>query len=79
MVSYSWTPPNTGSAVEYYVIEKIVNGDDWVEVDTSADTSYVLSADVGDTVSIRVYGVDSSDRRGQASPPSEPYIILERK
>ncbi len=79
MVSYLWTAPSTGSAVEYYVIEKTVNGDDWVEVGTSADTTYALSADVGDTVSIRVYGVDSNDRRGQASPPSEPYITLERK
>jgi hypothetical protein len=72
-VSYTWTPPTTGSPVHHYVVEHSVNGGPFVQIATASSNSYILPATVGDTHQIRVAGVDIQERQGPFSEPSEPY------
>lgn len=74
-INYTWTVPTTGTAVDHYVVEHSINGGQWVQVGTANDNSYTLSATVGQTHQVRVAGVDSSDRQGPYSVPSDPYTL----
>jgi hypothetical protein len=71
--TYVWTPPETGSPVEYYIVEHSVNGGGYQQIATTASATYTLVATVGDTHQIRVRGVDAEDREGPNSLPSDPY------
>jgi hypothetical protein len=73
-VSYTWTAPTTGTAVEYYVVEHSVNGGQWTQVDTTTENSYTLNATLGQSHQIRVAGVDAENRQGPFSNASDPYM-----
>ena len=73
-VEFGWTAPNTGSAVDHYVIEHSVNGGAWTQIATSATNTYTLTATVGDSHQLRVAGVDAQGRQGVYSNPSAPYV-----
>jgi len=71
-LSYTWTAPTTGSAVDHYVVQHRVNGGDWVQVATTSTNSYTLTATYGESHEIRVAGVDASNRQGAFSVASDP-------
>ncbi len=73
-VNYSWTAPTTGTSVEYYVVEHSINGGQWTQIDTTTENSYTLSASESESHQIRVAGVDSEDRQGPFSLPSDPFM-----
>jgi hypothetical protein len=74
-VTYTWTAPTTGSAVDHYVVQHSVNGAPFVTINASVSTNtYLLTASYEDEHSIRVAGIDSSGRQGPWSVPSDPYI-----
>lgn len=72
-VSYTWTAPTTGTAVDHYVVEHSIDGGTWVQVASVSTNSYTLTASVGNSHRIRVAGVDASDRQGPYSLPSDPH------
>jgi hypothetical protein len=72
-VTFTWTPPTTGSPVDHYVVEHSVNGGPWVQIATVVSNSFTLAATLGDPHQIRVAGVDALDRQGPFSEPSDPY------
>jgi len=73
-VNYSWTAPTTGSPVDHYVVEHSINGGSWIQVATTDENSYTLSATLGQSHQIRVAGVDASNRQGIFSLASDPYM-----
>ena len=73
-VSYTWTAPTSGTAVDHYVVEHSVNGGQWTQIATTNDNSYTLDATAGQSHQIRVAGVDASDRQGPYSNSSDPYM-----
>ena len=73
-VSYTWTAPTTGTAVEFYVIEHSVDGGQWTQIATSTENSYTLNATVGQSHQIRVAGMDANNRQGIFSVASDPYL-----
>jgi len=73
-VTYSWTAPSTGSAVDHYVLQHSVNGAPFVTIDANvSNNTYILTASYEDEHSIRVAGVDSAGRQGPWSLPADPY------
>jgi len=74
-INYEWTVPTSGTAVDHYVVEHSIDGGQWVQVGTSNDNSFTLSATVGQSHQIRVAGMDSSDRQGPYSVASDPYML----
>jgi hypothetical protein len=72
-VSYNWTAPTSGTAVEFYVVEHSVDGGPWAPVGTVDTNSYTLNATVGVSHRVRVAGVDAQNRQGPFSLPSDPY------
>jgi hypothetical protein len=73
-VSYTWTAPSVGTAVEFYVVQHSVDGGQWTQIATSTENSFTLNAAVGQSHQIRVAGVDASDRQGIFSVASDPYL-----
>jgi hypothetical protein len=73
-ITYTWTPPTTGSAVHHYVVEVSVAGSPYYQVDTVTSNTYTFTAPIGETHQVRVAGVDAQDRQGPYSQPSDPYI-----
>ncbi|MDX2472967.1 MAG: hypothetical protein QNL91_04605 [Candidatus Krumholzibacteria bacterium] len=72
-VSYTWTAPTTGTAVDHYVVQHSVDGGTWSQVSTVSTNNYTLTATIGNSHQIRVAGVDASDRQGPYSVASDPY------
>lgn len=73
-VTYTWTAPTSGSAVDHYVVQHSVNGGPFVTVnDAVSGNTFVLTASYEDEHVVRVAGVDSSGRQGPYSVPSDPY------
>ncbi len=72
-VSYSWTAPTTGSAVDHYVVEQSIDGGNWAQIATASTNSYTLAATVSHAHQIRVAAVDASDRQGPYSVASDSY------
>ncbi len=72
-VTYTWTPPSTGSPVDVYIVEHSVNGGAFQQIGTTQTNTYTLTATVGDSHVIRVAGVDDESRVGPFSTPSDPY------
>ena len=73
-VTASWDPPTTGSPVVHYVLQLSVDGGQtYGTVATVEDTSVQLELEIGQTYIARVAGVDSQDRQGPWSLPSDPY------
>jgi hypothetical protein len=72
-VSYTWTAPTSGSAVDHYVVEVKVDSGNFTQVGTTSTNSYTLTAAVGHAHQIRVAGVDAQDRQGPFSVASDSY------
>ncbi len=72
-VSYTWTAPASGTAVDHYVVEHSVDGGNWTQVASVSTNSYTLTATIGNSHRIRVAGVDAADRQGVYSVASDPY------
>ena len=73
-VTYTWTAPTSGSAVDHYVVQHSVNGAPFVTINASVTgNTYLLTASYEDEHSIRVAGVDSQGRQGPWSVASDPY------
>lgn len=73
-VTYTWTAPTSGTAVDFYIIQHSVDGGNWTQVATSTENTYTLTATVGQSHQIRVAGVDSGNRQGPYSVASDPYL-----
>ena len=72
-ISYQWTAPSTGTAVDHYVIEHSVDGGSWATAGTVATNTATLALTVGVSHQVRVAGVDAGGRQGPFSAPSDPY------
>jgi len=72
-VTYSWTAPTAGTAVDHYVVEQSIDGGTWTQISTVSTNSYTLSATVDHSHQIRVAGVDASSRQGPFSAASDAY------
>ncbi len=72
-VTYTWTPPTTGSPVDHYVVEHSVNDGPFVQIATVTTNTYTLAATVDDSHQVRVAGVDALARQGPYSEASDPY------
>ena len=76
IISATWDAPTTGSPVEEYRVQKLVNGKWKTQTGKyDADGVFKFSAQIGDTVVIRVMGIDEIDRIGVPSPNSEPHVV----
>jgi len=72
-VTYEWTAPTTGSAVERYVFQLSLDGADFVTIGYPTNESYEVIIADGVEVSARVAGIDALDRQGPWSENSDPY------
>ncbi len=73
-VTYTWTAPTTGSAVDHYVIQHSEDGGAWITVeDEQATNAYALTAAYDAEHRIRVAGIDTQGRQGPWSVASDPY------
>ncbi|MHB8079604.1 MAG: hypothetical protein ACYDIE_10160 [Candidatus Krumholzibacteriia bacterium] len=72
-VTYTWTAPTTGSAVDHYLVQHSINGGAWVQIASVTTLSYVLAATIGEAHQIRVAGVDALSRQGVWSLASDAY------
>jgi len=72
-VTFTWTPPTSGAAVDHYVVEQSVDDGPWVQIATVASNSFTLAATLEHSHQIRVAGVDALDRQGPFSEASDPY------
>jgi hypothetical protein len=69
-----WSPPTYGTPVVRYVLQHSINEGAWATVDsTITDTTYTLTISFDDCHRVRVAGVDSLDRQGPYSLPSDSY------
>jgi hypothetical protein len=73
-VNYTWSAPTTGTPVDHYVVQHSVDGGQWIQIGTTNDNTFTLSAEVGQSHQIRVAGVDAQDRQGPFSVASDPYM-----
>jgi hypothetical protein len=75
-VNWEWQIPTEGSPVIHYEMQIQTDGLDWLSVSDTSPTNS-LSVDMPDGISIvRVRGVDSQDRPGPWSEPSDAYTQL---
>jgi hypothetical protein len=72
-IQWTWTPPTTGTPVEYYEVELMVNDGDWQPFGTSIVPTLTTEMPVGTSL-VRVRGVDEFGRAGGWSESSEPFI-----
>jgi hypothetical protein len=72
-VTYTWTPPSSGTPVDHYIVELSVNGSPFYQIDTSTSNTITITVPVDETHQVRVAGVDASDRQGPYSESSDPY------
>jgi hypothetical protein len=72
-VNWTWTPPTTGTPVEYYELELMVDGGDWQPFGTTIVPTLTTEMPYGSSV-VRVRGVDVNGRAGQWSLESEPFV-----
>jgi len=70
----SWSPPTYGTPVVRYVLQHSINEAAWYTVASDiTDTLYTFSISYDDCHRVRVAGVDSLDREGPYSLPSDSY------
>jgi len=74
-VTWTWTPPATGSAVHHYVVQTTSNGTTWTTITAQpTSTSLTLPCQVGVNIQIRVAGVDAQGRQGIWSEMADPFV-----
>jgi len=73
-VTYTWDCPTTGSPVDHYVVEMMVNGEVSSAYPEVPDATYTaLSVPYGVTIEVRVKAVDALGRESTWSSWSDPY------
>lgn len=72
-VEYTWTAPTTGTPVDHYVAEVLVNEIDSYLIDPVHGESIMLPVQYGNKYQIRVAGVDAANIQGPMSIWSLPY------
>ena len=74
-VSYAWTAPVGGSAVDYYACQVRTAGGEWgvCSGNTVGESITVIEDNGVQGLQLRVAGVDADDRQGPWSLPSVPY------
>lgn len=74
-VTWTWTPPTTGSVVHHYVVQTTNNGSTWTTITAQPTTaSITLPCQVGTNIQIRVAGVDAQGRQGVWSEMADPFV-----
>jgi len=71
---WRWTAPTSGSPVDRYLVQTKKGSADWQAVTEVPDTTVSLIHQPG-VWRVRVAGVDSLDRQGPFSDPSDPYTV----
>lgn len=72
-VEYTWTAPTTGTPVDHYVAEVMVNDGDTYLIDPVPGESIMLPVQYGNKYQIRVAAVDAANAQGPMSIWSLPY------
>lgn len=72
-VEFIWTEPTTGTPVDHYVAQILVNDTDTLFIYPVPTNSVVLQFDYGNRYQVRVAGVDANDSQGPMSLWSLPY------
>jgi len=74
-VTYVWTAPTTGSAVDHYVVQLKVGELDWIQFEGTELVGYTFENlfEYDQTYIVRVAGVDVQSRQGLWSDQSIPY------
>jgi hypothetical protein len=72
-VVFTWTAPTTGTPVDHYVAQILVNDIDTLFIDSVPTESLTLPVVYGNKYQVRVAGVDASDVQGPMSLWSLPY------
>jgi hypothetical protein len=74
-LTYTWTPPTTGSAVHHYVVQTSTTATSWTTLTAQPTTPVItIPAAVGVNIQVRVAGVDAQGRQGLWSDPSVPFV-----
>jgi len=74
-VTFTWSPPTTGSPVDHYVFEIKTGSGLWIEAGQTILPEFVYDMPTGTTVA-RVAAVDGFDRQGVYSAESDPFTDL---
>ena len=69
-----WTAPTTGTPVEYYVAELLVNRTDTLFFDHIPHETLRFSSQIGNDYKVRVAAVDAEGIQGPWSIWSAPYM-----
>ena len=74
-ITYVWTAPVGGSAVDYYACQLRAFSGEWDECggDTIGESITIIVDNGIQGLQLRVAGVDADDRQGPWSVPSVPY------
>jgi hypothetical protein len=73
-LSYSWTPPTTGTPVARYEVFVQFDTQEFSLIDSTTTVPHVeFPAPLGKQVVVMVRGVDANGHRGPFSQPSEPF------
>lgn len=73
-LEYTWTPPTEGSAVVYYIVEVVLDGQTITA--QTVDSNHIFTYEgytPGESIKVRVAGVDAMGRQGPFSLYSDDY------
>jgi len=70
---FIWTPPTSGTPVDHYVAEVLVNEQDTLYFNSIPDESTLLEVTYGNKYRMRVAGVDAAGVQGPWSQWSLPF------
>ena len=73
-IEFEWTAPTTGTPVNHYVAQVMVNRMDTLFYDSIPSESLVFPAQYGNTYDVRVAGVDSDGIQGPWSIWSPSFV-----
>jgi hypothetical protein len=75
VLKIDWTAPTTGTPVEYYVAEVMVNRTDTMHFDNIPEETMRFSSQFGKDYMVRVAAVDAEGIQGPWSIWSAPYMV----
>ena len=78
-VTFHWSPPTDGAPVDHYIVYSSQDDESFRYETTTADTTYVLEAELGVEYRIRVSGVSATGYEGAMSEPSEVVYTPEEQ